>query len=183
MKREFLKGLGLDDDIIEKIITENGKDVQAEIAKANTLQKDLDNEKEARGKLENEIGELKKADPKKLQETIDDLEEKIRKRTEADEQAKQNKALAERFSAVAGEKKFLNDFTQNGVLAEFKEALGKDENKGKGDKEIFESLVKDRDGIFSNSNPPIDMPGVEPTNEDTRTDILRAAMGLAPEKN
>lgn len=183
MKREFLKGLGLDDDVIEKIITENGKDVQAEIAKANTLQKDLDNEKEAREKLENEIGELKKADPKKLQETIDDLEDKIRKRTEADEQAKQNKAFAERFSAVAGEKKFLNDFTQNGVLAEFKEALGKDENKGKGDKEIFESLVKDRDGIFSNSNPPIDMPGVEPTNEDTRTDILRAAMGLAPEKN
>ncbi len=183
MKNDFLKGLGLSDEIIEKIQAENGKDINDEKAKTEALQKDLDAEKEARGKLENEIGELKKADPKKLQETIDDLEKQIKKRNEADEQAQQNKALAERFSAVAGEKKFLNDFTKNGVLAEFKDALGKDENKGKGDKEIFESLVKDRDGIFSSSNPPIDMPGVEPTNEDTRTDILRAAMGLAPEKN
>lgn len=183
MKTEFLKGLGLENEAINKILAENGRDIEAEKAKTDALQKDLDNEKEARGKLEKEIGELKKADPKKLQETIDDLEEKIRKRTEADEQEKQNKALAERFSAVTGEKKFLNDFTKNGVLTEFKEALGKDENKGKGDKEIFENLVKDRDGIFLSSNPPIDMPGVEPTNEDTRTDILRAAMGLAPEKN
>lgn len=162
MKNEFLKGLGLSDEIIEKIQAENGKDINAEKAKTNALQKDLDNEKEARGKLENEIGELKKADPKKLQETIDDLEDKIRKRTEADEQAKQNKALAERFSAVAGEKKFLNDFTKNGVLAEFKEALGKDENKGKGDKEIYEGLVKDREGIFANPNTSADIPPSNP---------------------
>lgn len=182
MKREFLKGLGLDDDVIEKIITENGKDVQAEIAKTNALQKDLDDEKEAREKLENEIGELKKADPKKLQETINDLQEQINNRNEADEQEKQNKALADRFSAVAGEKKFINDFTKNGVLAEFKDALSKDENKGKGDKEIFEALIKDREGIFSNSNPPADVPGAEPINEDTKTDLLRAAMGLPPEK-
>lgn len=183
MKTEFLKGLGLDDEAINKILAENGRDIEAEKAKTNALKKDLDDEKEARGKLENEIGELKKADPKKLQKTIDDLEEKIRKRTEADEQEKKDKALAERFSAVSGEKKFINDFTKNGVLNEFKTALENKENQGKGDKEIFDALIKDREGIFSSSNPPINMPGAEPINEDTRTDILRAAMGLAPEKN
>lgn len=162
MKTEFLKGLGLSDEIIEKIQAENGKDINAEKAKTNALQKDLDDAKATRTKLENEIGELKKADPKKLQETIDDLEEQIRKRTEADEQAKQNKALAERFSAVAGEKKFLNDFTKNGVLAEFKDALDRDENKGKGDKEIYEGLVKDRDGIFANPNTNTDIPPSNP---------------------
>lgn len=133
--------------------------------------------------LEKEIGELKKTDPAKLQETIDDLQDKLKKRTEADEQAKKAKALADRFSAVSGEKKFVNDFTKSGVLSEFKEALENKDNEGKSDKEIFEGLIKDREGIFSSSNPPADMSGTEPIDSDKATETLRAAMGLPPEKD
>lgn len=183
MKTEFLKGFGLDDEAINKILAENGRDIEAEKAKTSALQKDLDAEKEARTKLEDEIGELKKADPEKLQKTIDDLEKQIRERAEVDEKALKDKAFADRFSAVTGDKKFINDFTQKGVLDEFKTALESKENQGKSDKEIFETLIKDREGIFLSSNPPADVPGAEPINEDTRTDILRAAMGLPPEKN
>lgn len=182
MKRDFLKGLGLEDAVVEKIIVENGNDVQAEKVKTSALQKKYDEEKETRTKLETEIGELKKDDPEKLKQTISDLEKQIEERKEADEQEKKDKALAERFSAVSGEKKFINDFTKNGVMNEFKTALESKENQGKGDKEIFEALIKDREGIFSNSNPAANMTGTEEINGDTKTDILRAAMGLPPEK-
>lgn len=183
MKRKFLEDLGLEKDIIDKIMKENGSDIETEKANTSALQKKYDEEKETRKKLESEIGELKKTDPAKLQETIDDLQEKLRKRTEADEQAQKDKALADRFSAVSGEKKFVNDFTKNGVLSEFKEALENKDNEGKSDKEIFEGLIKDREGIFSSSNPPADMSGTEPIDSDKTTETLRAAMGLPPEKD
>lgn len=183
MKRKFLEDLGLEKDVIDKIMKENGSDIETEKANTSALQKKYDDEKALRVKLEGEIGELKKTDPAKLQETIDDLQDKLKKRTEADEQAKKAKALADRFSAVSGEKKFVNDFTKSGVLNEFKEALENKDNEGKSDKEIFEGLIKDREGIFSSSNPPADMPGTEPIDSDKATETLRAAMGLPPEKD
>ena len=183
MKRKFLEDLGLEKDVIDKIMKENGSDIETEKANTSALQKKYDDEKTLRVKLEGEIGELKKTDPAKLQKTIDDLQDKLKKRTEADEQAKKDKALADRFSAVSGEKKFVNDFTKNGVLSEFKEALENKDNEGKSDKEIFEGLIKDREGIFSSSNPPADMPGTEPIDSDKATETLRAAMGLPPEKD
>ena len=42
MQREFLKGLGLDDDVIDKIMGENGKDVNALKAKLHTVESERD---------------------------------------------------------------------------------------------------------------------------------------------
>ena len=42
MEREFLKGLGLEKDAIDKIMAENGRDVEAEKTKAKDLQTQLD---------------------------------------------------------------------------------------------------------------------------------------------
>lgn len=42
MKREFLKELGIADDVIDKIMAENGKDVQAEISKLSEKNKEIE---------------------------------------------------------------------------------------------------------------------------------------------
>jgi len=171
MKREFLKGLGLEDDVIQKIIAENGKDVQAEIAKTADIQIKYDAEKRARETLESKV---EKVDAEKMQRTIDDLQEQIRKRAEADEAAEADKALRSRFKSVAGDAKFVNSITEKGIYAEFKESVSKDENKGKGDKEIYEAITKDRDGIFQNPNNNVDIPPSNPNLGDKKMSLLEA---------
>ena len=172
MKREFLKGLGLEDDVIQKIIAENGKDVQAEIAKTADIQIKYDTEKRAREDLERKVSE--KVDAEKMQRTIDDLQEQIRKRAEADEAAEADKALRSRFKGVAGDAKFVNSITEKGIYAEFKDAVSKEENKGKGDKEIYEAITKDRDGIFQNPNSNVDIPPSNPNVPGEKMSLLEA---------
>lgn len=46
MKREFLEGLGLEKDIIDQIMTENGKDINREKQKADEYKNQLDTAKE-----------------------------------------------------------------------------------------------------------------------------------------
>ena len=45
MKTEFLKGLGLEQDAIDKIMAENGKDIAAEQAKTDKVKSERDNYK------------------------------------------------------------------------------------------------------------------------------------------
>lgn len=46
MKREFLEGLGLEKDVIDKIMAENGNDINREKAKADEYKSQLDTAKE-----------------------------------------------------------------------------------------------------------------------------------------
>ena len=91
--------------------------------------------------------------------------------------------MTEAITAVFGDKEFTSDYVRNGIIADMKTEIAKAENKGKGYAEIFESLTKDKEGIFANPNPPADMTGmgkVDTGNGDI--DKMRAAMGLDPIK-
>ena len=59
MKTEFLKGLGLEQDAIDKIMAENGKDVAAEKAKTTKAEGERDNYK---GQLDTVNAQLKEFD-------------------------------------------------------------------------------------------------------------------------
>ena len=59
MKTEFLRGLGLEQDAIDKIIAENGKDVAAEKAKTTKAEGERDNYK---GQLDTVNAQLKEFD-------------------------------------------------------------------------------------------------------------------------
>lgn len=174
MKREFLKGLGLDDDVIQKIITENGKDVETEKAKTADIQAKYDAEKKTREELESKVSELEKVDAEGMSKEIADLKKQIADRQAADEAAEADKALQSRFKGVAGDAKFVNSITEKGIYAEFKEAVSKDENKGKGDKEIYEAITKDRDGIFQNPNNNADIPPTNPDIPGAKMSLLEA---------
>lgn len=70
MKTEFLKGLGLDDEIVKKILAENGKDVEAEKTKTADIQAKYDTEKQTRKTLESKVSKLEKIDAEEMQRTI-----------------------------------------------------------------------------------------------------------------
>ena len=148
------------------------------------LENELDTANNALAERDSTIAELEKAkgDTETLQKIIDEYKAADEERKAAEKAAADEAALAARFDAVATDKKFVNDFTRNGIVAEFKDALAKDENKGKSDTEIFAAMVKDRDGIFVNPNAPQDIPGtgnIPPvgTLDDNQ---VRAVMGLPP---
>lgn len=132
---------------------------------------------------EKTIGDLKASagNTDALQSKIAELEKTIADRDAAEKAAAEAAAIAGRFDAVSADKPFLNDFTKDGMLREFREALGKPEYKGKGDAEIFAALTKDRNGIFANPNPPA-IPGMGkvPPAAEIDENAARAVMGLPP---
>lgn len=161
MKREFLKELGLEDEAINKIMAENGKDIESLKGKLSDTEQKLS---EAQGKVtqyESKVTELEKlsAGNAELKKQLDDLNAKIAADKAAAEKANADKELTEKIVAAFGEKKFVNDYTKNALIDEIKTELVKPENSGKGISEIFTALTKDKDGVFANPNPA-DMHGM-----------------------
>ena len=160
---EWLKtilGESYTEEIDTKVSAEIGK---AFVAKAdfNKAKEDLKAVKATVTDYETQIKDLKEGadDAEGLKDKITDLEKQIADREEADKKAVADKAMDERFTAVIGENKFINDFTKNGVLNEFKVALEDEANAGKADADIYGAIVKDREGLFENPNPLSGTPG------------------------
>lgn len=183
MKREFLKGFeGLTDEAIDKIMAENGKDIEAEKAKNATLKSENDTLKADKKALEDKITGLKESakSADEIKNELDVLKADIKKKEDAEKAAAEDAALTEAITAVFGDKKFTSDYVKNGIIADMKTEIAKPENKGKGYTEIFESLTKDKNGIFENPNTPADMTGMGNVDPNASEDAMRAVMGLAP---
>ncbi len=95
MKREFLKDLGLEAEVIDKIMAENGKDIEAHKGSSDKLTADLDaktkEHSEALALIEKLKGE--NAGNEKLQSSIKDYETKIAALTAENAQLKIDKAV------------------------------------------------------------------------------------------
>ena len=60
MKREYLIELGLEDEIIDKVLAENGKDIEREKGKAEAAKADAENLKTQLADRDKDLEELKK---------------------------------------------------------------------------------------------------------------------------
>lgn len=175
MNREFLKSFDLTDEVIDKIMAENGNDIETAKGKATEYKEQLDKANETIKSLEESKGNIEE-----LQKQLDAYKEAEAKRTEAEKAAQANAAMLSRFESVVGDGKFLNEFTKNGIFEEFKKAVSDEANKGKGDSEIYAAMIKDRDGIFVNPNAPKDITGSAHSIDVEEIDeaAARAVMGL-----
>lgn len=157
MTREQVRNIisGITDEQLQQILDINSADIGKAKEPIAGLQEQLNT-------ANNTISELEKnkGDVKKLQAEIDTYKQEKADRERAEAEAAENANLMSRFEKLHGERTYTNDFTKNGVFAEFKEAVGKAENKGKSDADIFGELTKDRDGIFTNPNPGVDILGM-----------------------
>lgn len=182
MKREFLEGLKLEKEVIDKIMDENEKDIEAEKAKTSTAETERDKYKE---QLETATGELEKfkdVKPDELQATIEKLQADI-------------KAKDDEYAAKEADRVF-NDTVKAAIAA----AGGKNEKavmalldmevlKGsKNQKDDIESALaavkKDNDYLFKSEEPILNPTGPTGggTGADSATTTLRAAMGLPAEE-
>ena len=184
MKRDFLEGLGVPAEAIDKIMAENGKDIEgakAKFADYDDIKSQLKNANETLEKFKDydqtkaEV-EKYKAENKKLQE------ESAAKIAAMERSAKVRDFLSG--------KKFVNDITRDAIAAQMGDALAADGSKGKSLKDIFDEITKDKADILKDDDAPT--PPTVPqmgggkggkkndgADEDARIDAI---MGLKPNK-
>ena len=164
MTRDDLKGIinGVTDEQLNQILNINSKDIGKALSKSDEFKDEIQRLKDDITAKNDTISQLKNNldDVDELKAKIDAYEQEETQRKEQEKKATVEKELQDRFSNFASDKKFINELTKDGIFREFKEAISHDENKGKGDREIFDSIVKDRPNIFENPNKPADIAGI-----------------------
>lgn len=95
MKRTFLKELGLDDEVIDKIMAENGKDIEAHKGNSDKLTSDLEAKTKEHSEALALIEQLKgeNAGNESLQNSIKEYEAKVAALSAENEQLKIDKAV------------------------------------------------------------------------------------------
>lgn len=131
---------------ISDLLDINSRDIGKYKTAAETAADDLK-------KANDTIAELEKnaKDADALQKTIDDYKAADEKRQADAKAAAEREEKLGRFekahSEAAKGRKWLNDFTRDGIFSQFEKALADDANKGKSDVQIYNSLVNDEKGV------------------------------------
>ena len=154
MKREFLKDLGLEDEVIYKIMTENGKDIEKHKTEKDAYKTKYDDTKKLLDDANTTIQSYKDMDVEGIKKSAEDWKAKY----ETDTVALNNKIAQQEYEHQAD--KYLNkyEFSSNlvrsAVLNQFKEKKFKLENDTfLGADDFMKQLQESEPGIFKVSNP------------------------------
>lgn len=134
------------DDQVSALLDINSKDIGKHKTAAETASADLKKANETIQELEKNA-----KDATALQKTIDDYKAAEEKRQADAKAAAERAERLGRFDKAHEEvvkgMKFLNEYTREGVFAQFEKALLDDANKGKSDVQIYTTLTHDEKGI------------------------------------
>lgn len=153
--REFLKGLELDEELIDTIMAEHGKLVTKDKEELQTLRsqiKDLTETSKNAEELQSKYDELVKANEEREAKQKAEEEEKV---------------LNDNINALFDGKTFTSEYARTGLLNDIKAGLKNPENKGKGIQDLFDELTKDKTDIFTNPNQMKDMEGMGDSEQQT----------------
>lgn len=173
MKREDIKKFFPDatEEQLKGLLDINTADIGKAKGELETVKADLEKANGTLKEYETTIADLKKSAEgnEDFKKKFEELEQRIAdEKAAAEKKAKEEAEEAEysnRFKTVVGEQKWRDELTEKAVYAEFKTALQDEANKGKGDKDILETLTKDRN-YWENPNQPANMAGMG-TNVNT----------------
>ena len=193
---EFLKELlnePLSYEAFVKAVKEKGIKL-ADLSKGGYVDKDkfikadesLKSANETISTLNSEVEKLKNsnASAEDWKNKFEDLQKTIKANEEAEKKKQADLELTTAIEAVFGDKKFTSEYVRAGIIADMKKEIEKPENKGMGYDKIFDTLTKDKEGIFANPNPPGNMGGMGPVDTGTiDDDKIRSVMGLPLKKD
>lgn len=173
MKREDIKKIFPDatEEQLKGLLDINTADIGKAKGELEAVKVDLEKANGTLREYETTIADMKKSAEgnEDFKKKFEELEQRIAdEKAEAEKKAKAEAEEAEysnRFKTVVGEQKWRDELTEKAVYAEFKTALQDEANKGKGDKDILETLTKDRN-YWENPNQPANMAGMG-TNVNT----------------
>lgn len=156
---------------IKAILAEHGKTVTTETDKIkNDMQRQIDDKVSVIDDLKEQLKNApQSSELEDLKNKIADYEKKETQRQQQEEADKQDRILTNNIMEALGDKKFVNDYTKNSIIADIKTALKDNNNTGKSAKDIFESITKDRNDIFENPNKMEDgIPGTQTDEPGTQ---------------
>lgn len=180
MKRDFLESLGLESEVIDKIMKENGKDIEgikAKFADYDDIKKQLETANTTLEKF------------KDYDQTKADVEKYKTELKKSQEESAAKIAAMERSAKVGdflSDKKFVNSITHDAVKKQLADMLTDEKNAGKSLKDLFDEITKDQADILKDDNaptPPV-VPAMSGKSGKSDDDAqARAVMGLPPKKD
>lgn len=183
MKTEFLKSLGLEQDVIDKIMAENGKDIAAEKAKTTKAESERDSYKEQLDTATSSLEKFKDIDPTAMQSEIAKLNQQIK-----DQQAAFDAKEADRVfnDAVKSAIKEAGGRNEKAVMAMLDmDALKASKNQTEDIKKALGTVKESDDYLFGSDEPfknPVGATGGGIDVGGNNMSAIRAAMGLPAEK-
>lgn len=154
MKREFLKGLGLEDTVIDQIMDENGKDINKANEKVKTLEAEVNNTKELLTNANKEIDSYKSMDIEAIKKSAEDYKTKF-ETAEKDYQAKiQEIEYNNKLDKYVGGLNLKNDIYKKEVISRIKEKeLKFDGDTLLGAEELVKGFKEQYSDAFVDTNP------------------------------
>lgn len=146
MKREFLEGLGLEKEVIDKIMTENGNDINKSKADYDEVKTQLDTANKTIKERDKQIEGLKKVDAEALQAEITKLQEENKEATKKYQSDLKDIKLTNAIKlAIAGK---VHDEDMAASLFDKSKLVLTDEGKVAGLDEQLEVIKKDKGFLF-----------------------------------
>ena len=152
---------------IKEILAKNGEYIKIETDKVEEKYKQqLEDNKATIDDLKLQLDNAPKNDDlESLKKTIADYEQKEKDREAKQKQEEEEKVLEESINSLFEGKTFTSNYARQGLLNDIKEGIKNPSNKGKGVKDLFEELTKDKTDIFANPNEQKDMTGMGDSEE------------------
>ena len=172
MKRDFLKGLGLDDSIIDQIMDENGKDIQREKNAVNKVNQDLEKYKAENEGLKTQLSEANTQIQSFKEMDIDGIKasaEEWKTKYETDTKALNEKIAAKDYDYAIKDfmsnYKFIDDDVKETVINKFKAKEFKlEEGKFLGGEDFMKDYKENHKSLFVPDEPQDPIPQiVKPT--------------------
>jgi len=183
MKREFLKGLGISEELVESIMAEHGKTVEANKTEAETLRRSEEELKKQLEEANSQIRTFKDMDIDGVRKAAKDWEEKAK-----NAEAESKKRIAEMQLDHAVERELSGAKARNhkAVLALIdREKLTLENDTVKGLSEQLEDIKKENEYLFEGEKQP---PAPQfsgrtfSAQREAEDAAIRQAMGLPPKK-
>ncbi|MDD7793688.1 phage scaffolding protein [Clostridium sp. 'White wine YQ'] len=167
MKREFLKSLGIEglsDEAIDKIMSENGKDLEK--AKSTTektnqelekVKSELEVNKQTLADANAQIENFKGMDIEGIKKSADDWKAKYEADTKAFKEQLAQKDYEFAVKEFTGQHKFTNDFVKDAFIENFKKQGFKlEDGKFLGADDYIKTFGEKNPGVFLVEEPPKD---------------------------
>ncbi len=174
MKTAFLKGLGLEKEVIDEIIAENGRDIEAEKAKAKDLQTQLDTANNMIKERDKQLEDLKNSpdNPEELKKQIQKLQDENKAAKEAHEKEMKDLKVANALEKALSDAKAKNAKAVQALLELGDDVELADDGTIKGLDEKIKTLKKSDSYLFDDAKPQTQIKGANPTetNPNNPTD-------------
>lgn len=166
MERSFLKGLGLEKDIIDKIMNENGKDIEAEKSKITQLQTQLDAANKTIKERDTQLETLKNSpdNPETLRQQIQKLQDDNKAAKEAHEKEIKELKVSTALEKALSDAKAKNAKAVKALLDLGDDVELADDGTIKGLDDKIKGLKKSDAYLFDDTKPSTTIKGANPTN-------------------